>query len=667
MSKHFGLRENLTTLFRHKRSIVCVALFAGAASFGVSLLQSKQWESSARILVQQNRAQPRIGSTFSTGDSFPQLNGHDQVRTEVEIFLSPVVLQKAVNALGPELVLDQMRWRWDWLRDLPMDIYNGLRDALLKPFMDEGSGAPMTPEQLAMRKLSAHLAAMPVRETDVFAIGIVSPNPEFSARAVNTLLDAYLSRHIEIRQGALSSGVFAAETERLQADLREATMHLQKLKADTGVVSPATQKQLLLQRISDAEAALHAVDIDRVEARSRIAETRRQIARRPANVQLQSTVSRNPLIDALRTQLAELEAERAQYQPDSSAGRTLDRDIAQLRTRLRGEQEKVASSQISGPDNTYQEMERELALDQSKLSGTQSRVELGRQLDSYRKELARLDEIEAVMRELTRDVDLKEEALRISLKKQEEESLGSLLNRKHISDGTPIERAMVPDRPSGPRKWLNLGLGLGGGLVAGLMLAYLAEYFRRTFTTREEAEEQLGIQVLASFMDRNQGGPAATVNKIEARGLGESLLREQRDHGCTRFLFVSCHRGEGRSSTIDAVAAYLRGHGVAVTETDSAGQARIDAAAEPAASGLMLIEGGALSDANSEDIDMRRADRIILVIEAERTTGLRATGALRAIDAAGGKVLGVVLNRRRYFIPDWVYGWLLSPRQSMHA
>lgn len=665
MSKPFGLRENLTTLFRHKRSILGIAVIAAGTSFAVSLLQSKVWETSARVLVQQNRAQPRIGSTFSPADTVGQLNRHDQVRTEVEIFLSPLVLQRTVDKLGAEAVLEHMRWRWDWLRDLPSDAYGAVRDFVVGLFVDDKGGPDMTATQLAMRKLSAHMAATPVRETDVFAVALESPDPQFAAHALNALMDVYLAHHLEVRQGALSSGVFAAETARLQKELDEATARLQTLKAETGVISPATQKQLLLQRLSDAESALNKAAIDSAESRSRIAETQRQIAARPAKAQLQSTDSRNPLLDALRSQLTELEKERAQYQPDSTAGRQLDREMNILRERLRNEQEKVASSQISGPDATYQEMERELALERSRLTGIQSRGDLMRQIESYRAELGRLDRIEADMRELSREVDLKEEALRISLRKQEEESLGSLLNSKRISDVTPIERAMVPDQPARPRKWMNLALGLAGGLIAGLMLAYLAEYFRRTFTTREDAQDQLGIPVLACFMDRAHGARAATLNRIEARRLAEALLRERRERRLNRVLFVSTHKGEGRSTAIEMLETHLRAHGVEVLRAQNAGAD--DTPGNEEARPLVLIEGSAMADDGAGDIGPDTADGVILVVEAERTTGLAATGTLREIEAVGGRVIGAVLNRRRHFIPDWAYGWLLSPRQSLHT
>jgi capsular exopolysaccharide synthesis family protein len=51
----------------------------------------------------------------------------------------------------------------------------------------------------------------------------------------------------------------------------------------------------------------------------------------------------------------------------------------------------------------------------------------------------------------------------------------------------------------------------------------------------------------------------------------------------------------------------------------------------------------------------QKADGVILVIESEKTRQQSALRAKRQIETAGGKLLGVVLNKRRYRIPDWLY------------
>lgn len=54
----------------------------------------------------------------------------------------------------------------------------------------------------------------------------------------------------------------------------------------------------------------------------------------------------------------------------------------------------------------------------------------------------------------------------------------------------------------------------------------------------------------------------------------------------------------------------------------------------------------------------RWADGVILVVEAERTRKRTALWARQQIETAGGNLLGVVLNKRRFHIPDWLYRML---------
>jgi Mrp family chromosome partitioning ATPase len=48
-------------------------------------------------------------------------------------------------------------------------------------------------------------------------------------------------------------------------------------------------------------------------------------------------------------------------------------------------------------------------------------------------------------------------------------------------------------------------------------------------------------------------------------------------------------------------------------------------------------------------------DGVILVIESQKTRKRAARWAKEQIEGAGGKLLGVVLNKHRYYMPDWLY------------
>lgn len=50
-----------------------------------------------------------------------------------------------------------------------------------------------------------------------------------------------------------------------------------------------------------------------------------------------------------------------------------------------------------------------------------------------------------------------------------------------------------------------------------------------------------------------------------------------------------------------------------------------------------------------------RVDGVIMVLAAGRTREQVAKRAKQEIEEAGGKILGLVLNRRRFHIPEWIY------------
>lgn len=72
----------------------------------------------------------------------------------------------------------------------------------------------------------------------------------------------------------------------------------------------------------------------------------------------------------------------------------------------------------------------------------------------------------------------------------------------------------------------------------------------------------------------------------------------------------------------------------------------------------ILLDCPALQTSTDALILASLVDGVVLVAEAEETTKEQVTWAMSAIEKAGGKVIGFVLNKRRYPIPSFVYRWL---------
>lgn len=70
---------------------------------------------------------------------------------------------------------------------------------------------------------------------------------------------------------------------------------------------------------------------------------------------------------------------------------------------------------------------------------------------------------------------------------------------------------------------------------------------------------------------------------------------------------------------------------------------------------LVLIDAPPVTSTSESIILSRQTDGVVLVIQAERTRWPSAKIVCERISATGGKVLGTVLNKRRFYIPEMFY------------
>jgi capsular exopolysaccharide synthesis family protein len=69
----------------------------------------------------------------------------------------------------------------------------------------------------------------------------------------------------------------------------------------------------------------------------------------------------------------------------------------------------------------------------------------------------------------------------------------------------------------------------------------------------------------------------------------------------------------------------------------------------------VILDGPPIPNSSESRIISSKVDGVILVLEAGVTRRQVALKAKKEIEAAGGRLLGVVLNKRKYHIPRWVY------------
>jgi len=70
---------------------------------------------------------------------------------------------------------------------------------------------------------------------------------------------------------------------------------------------------------------------------------------------------------------------------------------------------------------------------------------------------------------------------------------------------------------------------------------------------------------------------------------------------------------------------------------------------------LVLIDSPPLETSSDGLAMVRKADGVVLVIEAEKTRWPVVQNLRDSVIQDGGNILGVVFNKRRYYVPGWIY------------
>lgn len=77
---------------------------------------------------------------------------------------------------------------------------------------------------------------------------------------------------------------------------------------------------------------------------------------------------------------------------------------------------------------------------------------------------------------------------------------------------------------------------------------------------------------------------------------------------------------------------------------------------------MIVLASEAAMTTGSSGVLSALADGSVIVVEAERTRSPVAQELKAMLETAGGRVIGAVLNKRRFYIPRWVYNLLFGGR-----
>jgi capsular exopolysaccharide synthesis family protein len=418
-----------------------------------------------------------------------------------------------------------------------------------------GSEIPDPSETAAQaRGVDAYLRRLrvaPIRNSRLVDVIFITPDPVLSARVANAHAAAYIEQNLEYKFLASkeASDWLAARLGEQRQQVEQTEQALQKYREQTGAVALEDRQNIVIQRLTDLNAAVTRARTERIEKEALFNQIRSIQGDRNALDTFPAILS-NSFIQQLKAELNQLQRQQAELaqklgarHPDmvrtqsaiETMGRRIDAEIQKVIQAVRNDYEAALAS------------ERNLTA----------------ALDQQRAEAQQLNRASIQYGALQRDAQSNRQLFEGLLQRAKETGVSSDLRTNNIR---VVDAAEPPRRPSSPNRPYNLAFGLLSGLLLGVALAFFTEYLDGRLKSPEEIRTHLGLPCLGIIpvMKSNEpdsdpllSGAVEHVFAEAVKSVRTNLLFSTTEESSRVVVITSTGPGEGKTVVAANIAISL--------------------------------------------------------------------------------------------------------------
>ncbi|MDI6785911.1 MAG: GNVR domain-containing protein [bacterium] len=513
-----NVREYVRIIFKRRNMIVSLFLITMITVFIGNYIAKPVFISSAKILLEGPKG---VDVPYTTG--IKEFQKIEITQTQSMLMKSTEVLEKVVRALNLDKREEEITFK-DKVRNIirriirfPRYLYIQFRifiDKLIKTYLLKEKASkeevitPSNAEEEAKKKailseLKESIGIDSITNTDLISVSVTGSNPDLITQISNTLTRIYIQHSLDVKsEDAITAYRFINDQVKIANEkLKRAEMDLERYKAMTGIISMPAEVSTRVKALADFEAALNQTHASRIEIESNANQIRKELTRVSNTTISGTTISRNPLIDAHKGRLVDLEVQlaglRARYKDKHPEIISMKNRIEQVKESLKNEVKELVSSRISSPNPIYTNLADRLINYETQAAALAARERaLVVIVENYKAKLEGLSEKEMELTRLQRAVTLCETSCINLLQKQEDALLAEALKLTNIRI---IEPAEVPKSPIKPKKTMNLMIGAIVSLLVGFGLCFFLEYVDHSMETPEAVYKYLRLPVLGSI------------------------------------------------------------------------------------------------------------------------------------------------------------------------
>lgn len=372
-----------------------------------------------------------------------------------------------------------------------------------------------------------------IREADVLKIAVSAPDSTDAVYLANRIAKTYQNLDLAGGQGELHFVLAFLDSQITKYEERLAAVEneLEDFQSATQIYSLDGSAELLLTDLTEYESIYYTNVAELEVAQERVKYLKNQLSESEKALMKEITNTNNPMIVALRTKIADLEAQKIQQMVDEGWGeqsvqaRDYQRRISEMKSRLTDLTESLILSGWSEEDPfaASQEIFNKIVEQEVEVHAARSRsAEYGLLVNQMSERLADLPSQTLQYARLERELNLNEN-LYLTMKQKYEES--RITEAGQMGKVRILDPALVAEK-SKPNIKVNLFLGVLLGVGLGITYAFVREYLDNTVKAVEQLEKK-GLTVLGIIPDMHHKTGNMTGNNHSKPSRGGANFRRR--------------------------------------------------------------------------------------------------------------------------------------------